>query len=128
MLEICRMFRKWSRISGVKTVVLGGALLAYPCSMLAQHGGGSPGGGGLAGSAGGSGLSGPAGRATGVSEKDELKDYREVLAVQATSQQIIQFAAMVKISEAASGELRGFREQARKREQWVRACRSRRHS
>jgi hypothetical protein len=104
------MFRKSSLTSGIKTVLLAAALLAYPCSMLAQHGG-SPGGGGLAGSAGGSGLSGPAGRATGVSEKDELKDYREVLAVQATSQQVVQFAAMVKISEAASAELRGFREQ-----------------
>jgi hypothetical protein len=79
--------------------------------MLAQHGGGSPGGGGLAGSAGGSGLSGPAGRATGVSEKDELKDYREVLAVQATNQQVVQFTAMVKISEAASAELGNFAEQ-----------------
>jgi hypothetical protein len=111
LLEICRMFRKWSLISGVKTIVLGGFFLAYPSSMLAQHGGGSPGGGGLAGSAGGSGLSGPAGRATGVSEKDELKDYREVLAVQATSQQVVQFASIVKTSEAASSELRSFREQ-----------------
>src|ERR1700683_229022 len=105
------MFRRRSFTSVVKTILIGAALLAYPCSMLAQHGGGSPGGGGLAGSAGGSGLSGPAGRATGVSEKDELKDYREVLAVQATSQQVIQFAAMVKISEAAGAELRSFREQ-----------------
>src|SRR5580700_6880564 len=105
------MFRKGSCILSVKTVLLGAALLAYPCALLAQHGGGSPGGGGLAGSAGGSGLSGPAGRATGVSEKDELKDYREVLAVQATSQQVVQFAEMVKISEAASAELRSFQEQ-----------------
>ncbi len=56
------------------------------------------------------GLSGAGGRATGVSEKDELKDFREVLAVQATSQQIVQYAAMVKISEAASAELRSFQE------------------
>ena len=110
MLEICRMLHKSSLISGMKTVLLA-ALLAYPGSMLAQHGGGSPGGGGLAGSAGGSGLSGPTGRATGVSEKDELKGYREVLAVQATSQQVVQFAAMVKVSEAAGAELRGFREE-----------------
>jgi hypothetical protein len=105
------IFRRGSLTSVVKTVLLGAALLAYPCALLAQHGGGSPGGGGLAGSAGGSGLSGPAGRATGVSEKDELKDYREVLAVQATSQQVVQFAAMAKISEAASSELRSFQEQ-----------------
>jgi hypothetical protein len=105
------IFRRGSLTSVVKTVLLGASLLAYPCGLLAQHGGGSPGGGGLAGSAGGSGLSGPAGRATGVSEKDELKDYREVLAVQATSQQVVQFAAMVKISEAASAELGRFQEQ-----------------
>ena len=34
-----------------------------------------------------------------------------MLAVQATSQQVTQFAALVKISEAASAELRSFREQ-----------------
>jgi hypothetical protein len=102
------MSAKSSHISGLKRVVLAAALLGCPCGMLAQHG--SPGGGGLAGSAGGGGLSGPAGRATGVSEKDELKDFREVLAVQATSQQIVQYASMVKIAEAASAELRSFQE------------------
>jgi hypothetical protein len=104
------MFSRRSHISNLKTVVLAASLLGYPCGMLAQHGGGSPGGGGLAGSAGGGGLSGPAGRASGVSEKDELKDFREAMAVQATNQQIVQYAAMVKISEAASAELRSFRE------------------
>jgi hypothetical protein len=102
------MVRRGSLISEVKTVILAVALLIHPCGMLAQRS--SPGGGGLAGSAGGAGLSGPAGRATGVSEKDELKDFREVLAVQATSQQIVQYAAMLKISEAASAELRSFQE------------------
>ncbi|MGA7335684.1 MAG: hypothetical protein WBW77_05060 [Candidatus Sulfotelmatobacter sp.] len=96
------MFRKASLISGIKTVLVGASLLAYPCGMLAQHGGG--------GSAGG-GLSGSNGIASGVSTKDELKDFHAVLAVQATSQQVAQFAAMVKISEAASAELRSFREQ-----------------
>jgi len=98
------MFRRGNRISGVKSVLLGAELLVYPCGMMAQHGGGG-------GGTGGGGLSGGGGRATGVSEKDELKDFREVLAVQATSQQVIQYAAMVKISEAASAELRSFREQ-----------------
>src|SRR5580693_10271942 len=102
------MSAKSSHISGLKRVVLAAALLGCPCGMLAQHG--SPGGGGLAGSAGGGGLSGPAGRATGVSEKDELKDFRELLAVQATSQQIVQYAAMLKIAEAASAEWRSFQE------------------
>jgi hypothetical protein len=104
------MFFKRSHISNLKTVALAVALLGYPYGILAQHGGGSPGGGGLAGSAGGGGLSGSAGRATGVSEKDDLKDFREVLAVQATSQQIVQYASMVKVSEAASAELRSFQE------------------
>ncbi|MFZ0299169.1 MAG: hypothetical protein WAM13_12535 [Candidatus Sulfotelmatobacter sp.] len=86
---------------------MGASLLAYPCGMLAQHGGGAAGRGGE--SAGG--LSAPTGIASGVSEKDELKGYREVLAVQATSQQVVQFAAMAKVSEAAGTELRGFREE-----------------
>jgi hypothetical protein len=106
------MSAKRVHISSLKRVVLAAALLGSPCAMLAQHG--SPGGGGLAGSAGGSGLSGPAGRASGVSEKDELKDFREALAVQATTQQIVQYAAMVKISEAASAELRSFQERVDK--------------
>jgi hypothetical protein len=101
------MFSKRSHISNLKTVALAAALLVYPCGMMAQHGGGGGTGGG---SAGGGGLSGGGGRATGVSEKDELKDFREVLAVQATSQQIVQYAAMVKFSEAAGAELRSFQE------------------
>ncbi len=101
------MFSKKSHISNLKTVALAVALLGYPCGMMAQHGGGGGTGGG---SAGGGGLSGGGGRATGVSEKDDLKDFREVLAVQATSQQIVQYASMVKISEAASAELRSFQE------------------
>ncbi|MFZ0276852.1 MAG: hypothetical protein WA254_09130 [Candidatus Sulfotelmatobacter sp.] len=91
----------------IKTVLLGASLLAYPCSVLAQHGGGTAGRGGESSG----GLSAPNGIATGVSTKDELKDFHEVLAVQATSEQVTQFAAMVKSSEAASAELRGFREQ-----------------
>lgn len=86
---------------------MGAVLLAYPCTVLAQHGGGSVGRGGESGG----GLSGPNGIASGVSTKDELKDFHAVLAVQATSQQVIQFAAIVKISEAASAELRSFQEQ-----------------
>jgi len=101
------MFCRGSFIFGVKAIVLGAALLASPCAVLAQHGGG--GGAGRGGESAG-GLSGSAGRATGVSEKDDLKDFRQVLAVQATSQQIIQYAAMLKISEAASAELRSFQE------------------
>jgi hypothetical protein len=102
------MFFKRSPISGLETVILGVALLAYPCALVAQHGGGPPGGGGSVSGAGGGGLSGSAGIATGVSSKDELKDFRAVLAVQATSQQIIQYVSMVKSAEAANAELRTF--------------------
>lgn len=109
------MFREGSLISAIKTVVLGVALVACQCGAQAQHGGGAPGGGGSGGgSAGGGGLSGGAGRATGVSVKDDLKDFREVLAVQASSQQIIQYAAMMRSAAAASAELQSFLEQAGK--------------
>ncbi len=101
------MFSKRTHIPNLITVVLAATLLVCPCGMMAQHGGGGGTGGG---SAGGGGLSGAGGRATGVSEKDELKDFRQVLAVQASSQQIVQYASMVKIAEAASAELRSFQE------------------
>src|SRR5580704_16611244 len=101
------MFSNRSHIFNLKTVALAAMLLVYPRGIMAQHGGGGGTGGG---SAGGGGWSGGGGRATGVSEKDELKDFREVLAVQATSQQIVQYAAMVKFSEAAGAELRSFQE------------------
>jgi hypothetical protein len=99
------VFRKEGRISRVQTVVLGTALLAYPCAMLAQHGGGGGGhvGGGTAGSGAMSG-----GKATGVPDKDDLKDFHAVLAVQASSQQIVEYAAMLKSTEAASAELKTF--------------------
>jgi hypothetical protein len=96
------MFRRESCTSLLKTIVLGAALLAYPFGMLAQHGGGTAGRGSDTGSPMGSG------RPTGVSAKDDLKDFHDVLAVQATSQQIIEYAAMLKSTEAASAELKTF--------------------
>ncbi len=59
---------------------------------------------------GGGGLSG-VGKATGVDEKDELKDFHAALAMHATSQQIIEYAAMMKATEAAKAELKTFSEQ-----------------
>ena len=84
-------------------------LLAYPCATFAQRGGGHAGGG----SAGGGGLS-STGKATGVDEKDDLKDFHEVLAVQATTQQLVDYAAMMKSTEAANAELKTFLERLRK--------------
>jgi hypothetical protein len=86
------------------------ALLVSPCGMLAQRGSGSTGGG----SAGGGGLSGGGGRATGLSVKDDLKDFHLALAVQATSQQVVAFESMMKSTDAADAELRAFMQQAAK--------------
>jgi len=106
------MFRG-SGICGIHAVVLGAALLAYPCGMLAQHGGGGGGGTG-GGSAGGGGLSG-GGRASGVSVKDDLKNFHAALAVQASSQQIIEYEFMVKSAAVASAELQSLQEQLGKK-------------
>jgi hypothetical protein len=103
------MVREGSWVPAVKTVVLAAALLACPCAMLAQRGagGGSTGGG----TAGGGGLSGRGGRATGVDTKDDLKGFHLALAVQATSQQIIEYNLMMKSTEAAAAGLQAFVEQ-----------------
>lgn len=53
---------------------------------------------------GGGGLSGGS-RPIGVDDKDDLKDFHEALAVQATSQQVIAYKAMVKSTAEASAEL-----------------------
>lgn len=85
-----------------KTITLIAALLTCSNAMFAQRGGGHVGGG----LAGGTGLS-QGNRASGIDEKDDLKDFHEVLAVQATSQQIIDYVAMLKSTTAASEELQG---------------------
>jgi hypothetical protein len=90
------------------TIALVAALLAHPCGVLAQRGGGGGHVGG--GTAGGGGLS-SVGKATGVDDKDDLKDFHAVMAVQATSQQIVEYAAMMKSTEAASAELKSVLEQ-----------------
>jgi hypothetical protein len=80
------------------------ALFVSSCGLLAQRGPGSTGGG----SAGGGGLSGGGGRATGLSVKDDLKDYHLALAVQATGQQVVAYRSMMKTTDAADAELRAF--------------------
>ena len=91
----------------LNTLVLGTMLLACPCAVLAQRGAGGGHAGG--GTAGGGGLS-STGKATGVDEKDDLKDFHEALAVQATSQQIVDYAAMMKSTEAVNADLKTFLE------------------
>lgn len=96
------------RRTGLRVVIVAASLLASPCALLGQRGAGGEHSGG--GSAGGDGLS-STGRATGVEVKDDLRDFHEVLAVQATGQQIVQYAAMMKTTDAASAELKTFLEQ-----------------
>ena len=53
-------------------------------------------------------------RPTGVDEKDSLKDFHLALAMQATSQQISEFQALVKYTQAAQAELQALLQQVRK--------------
>jgi hypothetical protein len=94
------MFRSGISFSVTNVVILGCAL-AYPVATAAQrHGaGGSNIGGGINGSVSGSN------RPTGVAEGDNLKDFHQVLAVQATSQQVAEFQALVKSTQTAQLEL-----------------------
>src|ERR1700692_2520834 len=96
------MFRNENDRFRAETLVLTGLLLACPCGMIAQRGGGGGHIGGAA--AGGGGLSG-GGKATGVDVKDDLKDFHAALALQATSQQIVDYNLMEKSTEVASTEL-----------------------
>jgi hypothetical protein len=97
------MFRRVGGKSRVQTIVLAAALLAYPCGAFAQHGGG---GGHIGGGvAGGEGLSG-GNHATGVDAKDDLRDFHEIMAVQASTEQKAAYAAMVKSTAGASAELK----------------------
>jgi hypothetical protein len=99
------MLRQGISFSAINALILGSALLAWPAAANAQrHGGGGTGGGGM------SGISRP----TGVDEKDSLKDFHQALAMQATSQQISEFQALVKCTQAAQAELQAFLQQLRK--------------
>jgi hypothetical protein len=95
-----------SRLFILKVTVLAATMGACPCLLTAQrHGGGSAGGGGL----------NSGGRATGVNTKDDLKDFHEALAIQATSQQAVDYSAMVKSAAEAYAELQTLLEQLQKK-------------
>jgi hypothetical protein len=98
------MLRKSNLVVGVRLALIA-ALLASPGATLAQRGAGGGHTGG--GTAGGGGLSG-GGIATGLSEKDDLKDFHLALAVQATSPQIVAYNLMIKSSDAANTALQTF--------------------
>ena len=73
-------------------------LLLCPCLLMAQrHGGHS-----------GANIPGGISRPDGVQEKDDLKDFDRALAVQATSQQIADFQALVTETDAAKANLETF--------------------
>lgn len=94
------MFLRSALATGKKSSLLALVLLACPLAILAQHGGrGSIGGG--------SSVEGidSTGHPTGVSEGDDLKGFHAALAVQASSQQMIEYAAVLKSTVAATTAL-----------------------
>lgn len=112
------MFRKGTRLHAVALSLVATALLT-PHHMFAQrHGGG--GGGAGAGAGGGTG-----GRPTicvhdcatpgsGLSSEDELKTFRRAIAVQANPEQRAAFAKVTGYTQAASDQLKTFRDQLNK--------------
>ncbi len=104
------MFRRRSCSWELQTITIA-ALLAFPCAVLAQHGGG---GGHIGGGSPIGGPMGSGGRATGVDNKDDLRDFHEVLAVQASPEQMAAFSEMLKNTAAAAEELKAFQEQLQK--------------
>lgn len=92
-----------SRIIG--RTVAGFALLALPCCAFAQRGGG---GGHIGGPSAGGGAMGSGGRPTGVDVKDDLRTFHEIMAVQASREQIAAFALMVQSTAAAAARLKEF--------------------
>src|SRR5579863_5619828 len=107
----CFLYFSWrsvmfqNRISDTASrLLLVSAFLLYSGTVTAQrHGGGF-----------GGGVPGANNRPTGVDEKDSLKDFHHALAVQATSQQIAEFQALVKSTENAKALLQGFLQQGTK--------------
>jgi len=83
-----------------RLILLAAALLACPCGLLALGGGVQIGGGAAGGGASG-------GAAAGVDVKDDLRGFHEVMAVQASREQRIAYAAMVKSTADASALLQG---------------------
>jgi len=78
------------------------AFFFLPYAALGQRGAGGMGGA----TAGGGGLSGRSGMASGIDTKDDLKDFHDVLALQASSQQVAECNLMLKTTESALEELK----------------------
>jgi hypothetical protein len=90
------------------SLALVAALLTCPSPLFGQRGGGGGHVGGPA--AGGVGLSG-GNHATGIDTKDDLHDFHQILAVQASPEQKTAFAAVIKSTALASAEFKSFVEQ-----------------
>jgi hypothetical protein len=101
------MFRSGVFFSAINVVVLGCALACPVAAAAQRHGSGSSLGGGINGSVSGSN------RPTGVSEGDSFKDFHQVLAVQAASEQVAEFEILVKSTQAAQSELQMLLQQLR---------------
>ncbi len=112
---------------GRAVVIVAIALLASPCTMLAQRGGG--GGGGMGGGAGaGGGMGGGGGRNStplicvhdctipngGLDPTDYLKTFHRAMAVQANAEQRAAFAKVAQYTQAANDQLQTFRESLQK--------------
>jgi hypothetical protein len=96
------MLRHGSLFPGINALLAGSLLLACPVLASAQrHGAGA------SSSVGGGSLSGYS-RPDGVDEKDSLKDFHETIAMQATSQQMAAFQALLKTTEGAQASLQTF--------------------
>lgn len=103
---------------GRGVLIVGIAVLAFPAGMFAQRGGGG-GGGGMGGGGGAPG----GGRNTtpvicvydcaslrdGLNATDDLKNFRRVMAIQATAEQRAAFAKVAQYAQAAGDELQNFR-------------------
>jgi hypothetical protein len=100
------------RVAAVVLLSIMAAAFLVPGELFAQHGGG--GGGGGRGAMGGGGGTGGGGRPGGVSEKDDLKDFHRVMALQATADQRAAFAKVAQYTQVASDQLHAFQESLHK--------------
>jgi hypothetical protein len=98
LLELCVMCSSRISLISIRALILGLAIAALPPAAVAQRHDGGHGGS----------ISGGSGRPTGLDNKDDLKDFHQALAVQATTQQIAEFQALVKTTEKAKDETRAF--------------------
>jgi hypothetical protein len=97
-------------LPGVAAMLVAMVFLISPRATFAQHGGGGGGGRGMLGS--GTGVD--AGRPGGVSEKDDLKNFHQAMAVAATAEQRAAFAKISQYAQAAIDQLQAFRDSLHK--------------